>query len=490
MSKPVAYSVVIRNGRKQRFEEIWVTLYRELLWGPDAFVEWLEAGGETDYDPEELSGVAIVDMDSQTLQWGEESSEPLPCVQVALHKLMQQAWPGFEITILSRGQMYKVVRSVARLEGPAARHSDDDDDGEADDADADADDDDADADDDARVPIVITGLDDDLEDDSPANDDFDDDADEDDQEYDPFDYRPSTVREASGLYDEDEDDEDEDEFSDDDEDVDEDELDEDDESDWPSAWMTIVDQNGKVRHRRIHQIPKDLLTGVRTAVQDLAQLKAAEVPAEEFVTEGFWINVKDRQIGIWGTHATLECFDTLQKSWPKWKVVWAVNGYSDQCTVSGIPGMPMSDTDVLVKFLAQVLSTKKMDFGDVLGAVGGGLKKTAVKATGCLVAVLSLPILLGGFFFGKLKESGYAIGALVVIVAIAFKVIEFRLKAKFKKAPFNLPNAVSERRPVVAGPLDPKKREEELDRLLTACNFPAVSELRPHFPENPLEGLI
>ena len=52
MSKPVAYSVLIRNGQKRRFEEVWVTLYRELLWGPDAFEAWLEAGEEAGYEPQ------------------------------------------------------------------------------------------------------------------------------------------------------------------------------------------------------------------------------------------------------------------------------------------------------------------------------------------------------------------------------------------------------------------------------------------------------
>lgn len=461
MSKPVAYSVVIRDGQKQHYEEVWVNPYRELIWGPKAFVEWLEAGGETEDEPEELSGIAIVDFDSQTLQWGQQEVESLPAVQLAQQKLLQQAWPGFEITYLSDDQMYKVARSMVRPAGASSIRYDNDEDS-----------------DDHQVPgIAIAGLeDDDFEDRSSRNDE-DEEPDDDDG---PMACRVPTVREAAEHYDDDEDDSENDE--------DEDEEEDDDDDDFPSAWVTIVDQHGKVRHRRIHQITKDLLTGVRTAVQDLAQLKAAEVPPEKSVTEGFWINIKDKQIGIWGGHATLACLDTVQKSWPKWNVIWAANGYRDQCTLSGVPGIPMTDTEVLVNFIPQVLSAKKMDFGEIFSAMGGGLKKTAMKATGCLVLVLSLPILIGGIFLGKPKEAGFAILTLGVVVAVIFKVIEFRIKSKFKNAPFNQSLDIPSNRPPVAGPLDPQERQTELDRLLTRCGYPTVGDLQPHFPEDPFAG--
>lgn len=370
MSKPVAYSVLIRNGQKRRFEEVWVTLYRELLWGPDAFSAWLEAGEEAEYEPEELSGVAVVDFDSQTLQWGEHEVESVPAVQIAQRKLLQQAWPGFEITYLSHGQMYKVVRNVARLEGPAAANSEDD----------------ADENDEPVPVISIPGLnDDDFEDDAPTGKNPASDPEDDNQDDDPLGYRPQTVREAAGQSDNDK-------VNEDDEDGEDDEQDDVDDSDFPGAWITIIDQNGKVRQRRMRQISNDLLTGVRTSVQELAQLKAAEVPPEKSVTEGFWINVKDKQIGIWGGHTTLECLHTLQKSWPKWKVDWAVNGYRDQCAVSGVPGMRMPDTEVLAKFIPQVLSAKKMDLGEMFGAVGSSLRKKAMKATGCLVVVINVSL--------------------------------------------------------------------------------------------------
>lgn len=459
MSKPVAYSVLIRDGQKQHYEEVWVNPYRELIWGPEAFVEWLEAGGETEDEPEELSGIAIVDFDSQTLQWGQQEVESLPAVQLAQQKLLQQAWPGFEITYLSDDQMYKIARSMARPEGTSTERYDEDEDSDV-----------------PQVPrITIAGLEsDDFEDRSAEDDDEEEEEEEPDDDDGPLTFRLPTVREAAGHYDNDEDGEDEDEEDNDD-----------DDPDFPSAWVTIVDQHGKVRHRRIQEISKDLLTGIRTAVQDLAQLKAAEVPPEKSVTEGFWINVKDKQIGIWGGHATLACLDTLQNSWPKWNVVWAANGYRDQCTLSGVPGIPMTDTEVLVKFIPQVLSAKKMDFGEIFSAMGGGLKKTAMKATGCLVLVLSLPILIGGIFLGKPKEASFAILTLGIVVAVIFKVIEFRIKSKFKNAPFNQSLDIPSNRPPVAGPLDPQERQTELDRLLTGCGYPTVSNLQPHFPEDP-----
>lgn len=413
MSKPVAWSVLIRDGQRRCFEDIWVTLYRELLWGPEAFEEWLTEGEEIDWEPEELSGVAIVDFDTKELRWGESEILEHPRSFTAYQRLLQTAWPGFEIRFLSQAEMY------AEVHGPTSDEE----------------------------PMI-----------------FD---------------RPESVSEAADV-DEDEDPEDDEE----DDDGDQDDI-------FLTSWATIIDPKGKVRHRRVNEISSDLFSGNKQAVQNLANLKAAEVPPEKSVKEGMWIDLGKKEIGFWGGAKSLRDFPRLKQGWRKWNVTWAGEGYADQCRVSGLPGVPMSEAEALAKFMPQVLSSKKFDMTNVIGAVGGELKKKAVKATGCLVVVMAVPILLVGFFMEKMKEAGYAIGALVVIVAIAFKVIERKIRNKFSKSPFAEQDEPDNSRPPVAGPLDDEGRREGLNRLLDASGFPPLEEIEPLFEDQlSLDGLL
>lgn len=113
------------------------------------------------------------------------------------------------------------------------------------------------------------------------------------------------------------------------------------------AWLTIIDEQGKVRHRNLEQVPEDLIGAEESAVQELSGLKAAEVPPEKSVREGMWINLKDKQIGFWGGAQARCDLKRLQQSWKNWDVHWAEQGYADQCAVSGLPGVPMTDTEAL-----------------------------------------------------------------------------------------------------------------------------------------------
>ncbi len=289
--------------------------------------------------------------------------------------------------------------------------------------------------------------------------------------------RPETVREAAGLYD----DEDEEQDEEDDEEFDDDDGFEDDS---PRAWLTIIDEQGAVRQRMLEQVSDDLLRGEESTIQDLCNLKAAEVPPEKGVREGIWINLKEKQIGFWGGAQAKHDLKKLQQSWESWTVTWAKKGYADQCAVSDVPGMPMSDTEAIVQFIPQVLSAKRFDMGHVLGTVGGQLKKTAMKATGCLTFVLCLPLLAFGYFAGNMKAAGIAIGVLVALVVIVFKVIEFKLKSKLKKSLFGDRDEPDDRSPV-AGPLDETERRNRVDQLLSACGFPSVEELTPPLPKEP-----
>lgn len=417
MSKSVTYSILIRDGNKRCFEDLWVPLYRELLWGPDAFEAWLREGEESEWEPEELAGLAVVDFDSNELRWGEREVLELPRVRAAHQRLLQQAWPGFKIRFLEDDEMY------AEIYGPS------------------------------------------------------------EDEASPFDDRPETIREAAGLCD-DEDDDDE-EYEDE-----EDEGEAFDE-DYPGAWLTIIDDRGTVRHRLVRELSADLLGGDETVLQAITDLKSAEVPPEAVVKEGCWINVKDRAIGVWGGTGVRRCFPAMEEAWSDWRVSWAEQGYADQGAASGVPGIAMTDAQVLARFMRNVLSAKRLDMANALGSMGGQLKKTALQATGCLVLLLSLPILLVGYLMGRLKEAGYGIIGLVVIVAIAFKVIEWKIKAKFRQAPFNQQEQAGDTRPPAAGPLDEPTRRQALDQLLIASGFPSLAEIEPHFPAEPsLDDLL
>lgn len=121
----------------------------------------------------------------------------------------------------------------------------------------------------------------------------------DDKDADHWRDRRKTVREAAGLYD------------DDDEQPDEEE-DEDDEV--TRAWVTVLDARGNARHRSIDEISEDLISASKEAVENLAKLQAAEVPAEKAMTEGMWLDFNTREIGFWGGVAARRDFQRIQQS--------------------------------------------------------------------------------------------------------------------------------------------------------------------------------
>lgn len=412
MGKSVSYTVLKRDGRERRFEDVWATLFRELLWGPEAYEEWISHGEEIDWEPEDLSSIAIIDFDTKTLAWGEIEGLELPRARASHAKMLQEAWQGFTIIFLPEREMY----AAAHVQ--TSNHEDQD------------------------------------EDDERWSD------------------RPETVRDACGLYDSEDDDpedeQEEDEYNDDDH----------------RAWVTLVDRKGKIRQRNLSLVSSDLLSASKTAIQALANAKPAEVPPEKSVTEGLWIDMKTNEVGFWGGISAAKDFPRLQSGWPKWRVRWAENGYAEQCHLSDHPGIPMTDSEALAEFLPTVLSTKRMDFTAIIGAFGGELKKTALKAIGCLIFALAIPILITGFFLGKLKESGYAVLALFVLTTIAYKFTESRLKRRFNDASINKNEDQHLDRPDVAGPLDEKERRSQIEALLAACGYPQLKTIEPHFSED------
>lgn len=420
MSRSAVYCVLIRDGKKRWFAEVWGSLRRELIWGPEAFEAWLAAGEEVDWEPEDVSGAAIVDFDAKTLAWGEQEVVTPPRALTLYRQILQNAWPGFAIKQLPSTELSTPLYALLDS-GEQPMSEDEDDEDEA------------------------------------------------------WEERPSTVAEAAEYFYPQEDDEEEE---------DDEESEQPFSEDCPGAWLTIVDQNGKLRQRRLSAVSVDLLSGEKSAVQAVAKLGPLELPAEKHVTEGLWIEIGQRKIGYWGSEGEA-IVERLRNGWSGWTVELAESGYAQQCQISELPGTPMSDAEALGQLLPALLSNKRMSMANLIGAVGGSLKKTAIKATGCLTLILSLPIVLTGFFMDRWKEAGYAIIALVVIVAGLFKFFEYRLKAKFKNSGLaEMDDSLDEQRPAVAGPLDEETRKHRVDAMLAACSLPALAEIEPHFDDD------
>ena len=297
---------------------------------------------------------------------------------------------------------------------------------------------------------------------------------------------PKTIRDAVGQYDEDDYDYDDDYEEDGGEPfIDENEL---------RAWITLIDEQGAVRHRHLSRISQDLFTAKKASVGRLLELDAAEVPPEKVVREGMWFDLGRRKIGIWGGRKLQALLPILQRNWKGFEVTWANGGYADQCTASGPSGIPMSDAEALAKLTPKILSTKRFDLSTILGAVGSSIKTTAIKATGCFAMVLSTPVVLFGLIAGQLKAALITIAIVCAGLIIAFKVIEFRFKKKFSGGPMG---GLAERdkkhgrRATVAGPLNEKERSERLDQILTAAGFPTLAVIANYVDsDDSLEGML
>lgn len=414
MSEPAVFGL-IRDGQTRMYVDHWafVFLHRELLFGPDDFEAWVTRHEEIEeWDDDSPSIVA--DYDRKHLVWRAETAAlQIPRVAALYDRLLQAAWPGFEI--------------VAALEGPK---------------------------------------------------DPDEAVDED--ELDPWeDERPATVREAARLYEE----EDEDEF--DDEDDDEERGFDDEEV---RAWVTIVSADGAIRHRHLERLPEDLLAAEDDPLAALTALPPAEVPPEAVVAEGMWIDEGARAVGVWGGRALRHRLPGLCRAWEGWTVAWADGGYEDQCKISGPAGVPLKEAEALAKLLPSVLSTKRFDMGSVLDALGGGLKRTAIKATGCLLAVICLPLVIFGLVSGNWKAVLISIAITCGVVIVVFKTIERRVRKSFQR---NMPSAADRSdAPPAAGPLDESERRRRIDGLLASAGLPGLAEVEPLFSEEGELGLL
>ena len=285
--------------------------------------------------------------------------------------------------------------------------------------------------------------------------------------------RSETVREAALL------DDDEDELDEEEEEEEEEygRFDEDD----IRAWVTIVAADGTVRHWHLSELSEDLLQADGDPLQALMDLPPDEVPPEGVVAEGMWLDQAEKSIGLWGGYSLRARLPEMESAWDGWSIEWAERGYERQCETAGPAGVPLKDEEALAKVLPSILTTARLDVSTVIGALGGGLKRTAVKATGCLLVVICLPLVVFGLVSGDWTAVLISIAVTCAVVIAVFKVIERKVKNSLmgKMAMKNEGDGA----PPAAGPLDEARRRQRIDRLLAAAGLPALSQVEPYFPE-------
>lgn len=425
MSEPVVFALV-RDGTQRFFADRWaaVFLFRELLWGPTELETWVTQLTEIEAWDEDCCAGVVVDYDRRKLLWfGENQPLNIPRSWSVYSKLLATAWKDFDVQFAAEG-----AKDLAHALGREWPYEGDEDDSQY-----------------RPATARIAGfVDEDLEEDDGYPDEFDEDED---------------LEGGYGSHELDEDYE----------------FDEDEER----AWVTLLYEQSTVRHRQLSELSEDIVHAKPSALKDLKDLPAAEVPPEKVVTEGCWIDESQRQIGLWGNHTTKRLLPLMQASWSDWDVQWIDKGYQAQCSTSGPSGIPMSDAEALARFLPIVLSNKRFDMNTIVGAIGGNLKKTAIKAVGCLWIVVCLPLLI----FGAVSGNWTAVLITVAIVGALFfglfKVLETKFKRSFTK---NLPGGEeADNKPPTAGPQEPSQRRTEVERLLAAAGLPPLLEIEPHF---------
>ncbi len=402
------------------------------MWGPEELEKWILTLSEMEEWYGEVNGGVVIDFDRRRLTWciaGEALS--VPKVAAVYSRLVAQAWPKYEIVSASS------CRELTAALGLSTQSLDEQEQLKLED----------------RAASIWQAMGDDEEE---NNCDVDDEASSDNDEDDHA-YRAS--EEATYEYGDDE----------------------------LRAWVTITDGDGSIRHRQLLEIPRDLLKCVPHALVDLKQLPSSEVPKEEVVREGMWIEESEKTIGIWGGPRTKSTLPLIERSWKGWDVQWAPRGYSQHCAATGPSGQPLSTEKALAKIVPTILSTDRLDISTFLGAIGGSLKKTAMKATGCLLIVICSPLLIFGAVSGNWKAVLITVGIVIVLVAIVFKLIERGVARSMKNALSRDQGAPTG--PATAGPLDAEVRRQSLDQLLAAAGFPAIKTFESLFPPKNALGL-
>ena len=448
MSGP-AFFALIRDGQTQYYGDRWASIYlhRELVWGLEALLAWIANLEEVDELGDDFSEGVVIDVDHRKLSLFMDSTElAIPKAAALYNRLLTTAWPGYEIHwCYSSAELFPLLGMYdpdAELDDERAR----------------------------------------LED------------------------RVSDIRSAAGLDGED-DDEDEDEDADEDEDEDEHEIDEDRHANKTSsggsksstdaepdfeesysfdddelrAWVTITDSNGSIRHRELIELPHELLQCKPTALEELVALPSCEVPNEDVVKEGMWIDVNERTIGVWGGPLTEAALPVVESAWRGWDVQWAARGYVQHCAATGPSGTVLKPEQALARFIPTILSTERVSMDRVFSAIGTSLRRTAIKGTGCLLFVICLPVLIFGAVSGNWRAVLITVGITVALVVAVFMILDASVRKKFRNAIQRDDDQLVGKAPA-AGPLDKAQRREALDKLLSAAGLPSISKIEPHFP--------
>ncbi|MEX0792077.1 MAG: hypothetical protein WD045_03015 [Pirellulaceae bacterium] len=431
--------VLIRGGHPSYHQDTWAAyyLYRELVWGPDDFENWVMQRDQVDRWDEDAGAAVVVDYDQRKLFWSAWSGTLddfwIPRVAELHQRLVKAAWPGYDVRYVGCREQWQEMVELAGGKG--------------------------------------NGI----------------------ERFDPFAVRVESVREAAGQYDPDFADDDEDDGPPrrllsgpdkalEDDDDDDDDYDSEDEPfefmpEQARAWITLIDEEGSVRHRHLMQIPLDLLHAESHVIEHLKACPPAEVPPESVVKEGVWIDVPGRVIGLWGGKNLKGRMDTVREHWDDWRIEWAEEGYLRHCAACDTPGRPMAEIDALGSLLPRVLTIKRFDMNELADQIGSGVKGFAKKATGCLLMVICLPLLIFGAVSGQWQAVGITVLVTAVVVAVIFKVIEYRVRRWYRES---IPTAEPEDDPA-AGPLDERARRARLDRLLLVAGFPPLEEVEPRF---------
>ena len=251
------------------------------------------------------------------------------------------------------------------------------------------------------------------------------------------------------------------------------------------AWIVIVDGNDKTRHRCLPQLPQQFINPGARLAKEIAAMRPTEIPSEKVTAEGAVINIPQRSLSVWGDPHLKSLMKQLQASWKGWTVDWLDNGYLDQCRIACVEPIRMSDAEALAQFMPQLISNKRFDMSTFVGAIGGSLKSKALAAVGCIYVLICIPILIFAVFSGLWMAALITMLVTLIIFATLFKLVEYRLKNKFGKVlPANkMRTAEDDDQPEVAGPPDIQSRESRVAELLAAAGLPALSEIKPYYPD-------
>lgn len=101
-----ALFVLVRGGdRRYYFDPLgFQYLYRDLVWGPEAFEDWAMEADEIDDWDENVDGGVVIDFDARMLVWsGQRDAMTCPAVANVYQRLLDHAWPHFQVEYAARG---------------------------------------------------------------------------------------------------------------------------------------------------------------------------------------------------------------------------------------------------------------------------------------------------------------------------------------------------------------------------------------------------